>query len=116
MSLLKWWAGVQGWLCVARLLLPVAVADASSMEEAVRKVEALTDGLPLLHLAVRSKSAALVRRFPSTVPPMPLPTTFTSRAFIDRRLRCRHFWSRSRGTWVGLSGPGAGKSNHRNPS
>lgn len=53
---------LQGWLGVARLVLPVAVADASSMEEAVQKVEALIDGLPLLHLAVRSQSASLVRR------------------------------------------------------
>lgn len=51
----------QGWLNVARLVLPVAAADAASVAEAVHKVEALTDGLSLLHLAVRSQSAPLVR-------------------------------------------------------
>ncbi len=46
---------------MARLVLPVAMADAKSVAEAVRKLEELTDGLPLLHLAVRSQSASLVR-------------------------------------------------------
>lgn len=51
----------QGWPGVARLVLPVAAVDVGSVAEAVSRVEALTGGVPLLLLAVRSRSAALVR-------------------------------------------------------
>ncbi|BDA46756.1 probable squamosa promoter-binding-like protein 4 at N-terminal half [Coccomyxa sp. Obi] len=50
----------KAWPAVARLVLPVAAADAASVGEAVRQVETLTGGLPLLHLAVRSQSIPLV--------------------------------------------------------
>lgn len=39
----------------------MAAADAASIGEAMRQVEKLTGGLPLLHLAVRSQSIPLVR-------------------------------------------------------
>ncbi len=54
---------MQAWPAVARLVLPVAAADSASVGEAVRQVEKLTRGLPLLHLAVRSQSIPLVRMF-----------------------------------------------------
>jgi hypothetical protein len=65
----------QGWPGVARLVLPAAAADAGSVAEAVLRLEALTPGVPLLLLAVRSRSAALVR---APLAPALHPTHFGS--------------------------------------
>lgn len=54
-------APLQGWVGVVRMILPAAAADANSIEEAVRSIEQLTQGIPLLHLAVRSQRVQLVR-------------------------------------------------------
>jgi hypothetical protein len=52
---------LQGWAAVARMVLPVAAADAACVKDVVQKMEQLTQGVPLLHLAVRSQNTQLVQ-------------------------------------------------------
>lgn len=52
---------------MARLVLPAAAADVESVAGAIKKLEALTPGMPLLLAAVRSQSHALVRGCPPPV-------------------------------------------------
>lgn len=59
----------------------MAAADAASIGEAMRQVEKLTGGLPLLHLAVRSQSIPLVR------PPVMSPSqTLLNRTYCTSHL------------------------------
>lgn len=51
----------QAGVSLATFVLPVAVADAQSMAEAVESIDAVLD-MPLLHRAVRSQSVPLVSR------------------------------------------------------
>ena len=55
----------QGWPGVAREVLPAVAADVGSVASAVRELEALTPGMPLLLAAVRSQSHQLVRALPA---------------------------------------------------